>query len=125
MTDKPFGVNLTFLPTFAAPPYREYIAAIVEGGIKAVETAGPQPGSIHAGAEGDRHQGDPQMHVIHDIPTCKELVDRIMIEAEQIIRSRLMGSWMGRVRRERSLDTAKLLNHGRIRRLEMRAAPPR
>ena len=43
MTDKPFGVNLTFLPTFTAPPYPEYIAAIVEGGIKAVETAGRSP----------------------------------------------------------------------------------
>jgi nitronate monooxygenase len=43
MTDKPFGVNLTFLPTFAAPPYPEYIAAIVEGGVKAVETAGRSP----------------------------------------------------------------------------------
>jgi NADH:quinone reductase (non-electrogenic) len=43
MTDKPFGVNLTFLPTFAAPPYPEYIAAIVEGGVKSVETAGRSP----------------------------------------------------------------------------------
>ncbi|MBN9014134.1 MAG: nitronate monooxygenase, partial [Rhizobiales bacterium] len=43
MTDKPFGVNLTFLPTFAKPPYPEYIAAIKEGGIKAVETAGRSP----------------------------------------------------------------------------------
>ena len=43
MTDKPFGVNLTFLPTFAAPPYPEYIAAIAEGGVKAVETAGRSP----------------------------------------------------------------------------------
>ena len=43
MTDKPFGVNLTFLPTFAAPPYPEYIAAIREGGIRIVETAGRSP----------------------------------------------------------------------------------
>ena len=43
MTDKPFGVNLTFLPTFSAPPYPEYIAAIVEGGVKIVETAGRSP----------------------------------------------------------------------------------
>ncbi len=43
MTDKPFGVNLTFLPSFAAPPYPEYIAAIVEGGVKIVETAGRSP----------------------------------------------------------------------------------
>src|SRR6201995_2265979 len=43
MTDRPFGVNLTFLPAFTAPPYPEYIAAIREGGIKIVETAGRSP----------------------------------------------------------------------------------
>jgi len=43
MTDKPFGVNLTFLPSFSAPPYPEYIAAIREGGVKVVETAGRSP----------------------------------------------------------------------------------
>jgi nitronate monooxygenase len=43
MTDKPFGVNLTFLPAFTAPPYPEYIQAIVEGGIGIVETAGRNP----------------------------------------------------------------------------------
>jgi NAD(P)H-dependent flavin oxidoreductase YrpB (nitropropane dioxygenase family) len=43
ITDKPFGVNLTFLPAFSAPPYPEYIAAIREGGIKIVETAGRSP----------------------------------------------------------------------------------
>src|SRR5450755_1855038 len=43
MTDKPFGVNLTFLPAFTSPPYPEYIAAIREGGIKIVETAGRSP----------------------------------------------------------------------------------
>jgi len=43
MTDKPFGVNLTFLPTFATPPYPEYIEAIVKGGVRIVETAGRSP----------------------------------------------------------------------------------
>jgi NAD(P)H-dependent flavin oxidoreductase YrpB (nitropropane dioxygenase family) len=43
ITDKPFGVNLTFLPSFSAPPYPEYIAAIREGGVKVVETAGRSP----------------------------------------------------------------------------------
>ena len=43
MTDKPFGVNLTFLPAFTAPPYPEYIDAIIGGGIKIVETAGRNP----------------------------------------------------------------------------------
>jgi NAD(P)H-dependent flavin oxidoreductase YrpB (nitropropane dioxygenase family) len=43
MTDKPFGVNLTFLPAFAAPPYPEYIDAIISGGVRIVETAGRNP----------------------------------------------------------------------------------
>src|SRR6476619_4691220 len=43
MMDKPFGVNLTFLPSFSQPPYPEYIAAIREGGVKIVETAGRSP----------------------------------------------------------------------------------
>ena len=43
MTDKPFGVNLTFLPTFREPPYAEYIAAIEDGGVTVVETAGRSP----------------------------------------------------------------------------------
>ena len=43
MTDKPFGVNLTFLPGFQEPDYPGYIKAIVEGGIKIVETAGRSP----------------------------------------------------------------------------------
>jgi nitronate monooxygenase len=43
MTDKPFAVNLTFLPTFSAPPYSEYIDAIVQGDVKIVETAGRSP----------------------------------------------------------------------------------
>jgi nitronate monooxygenase len=43
MTDQPFGVNLTFLPTLSSPPYPEYIAAIAEGGVRIVETAGRSP----------------------------------------------------------------------------------
>jgi nitronate monooxygenase len=45
MTDKPFAVNVTFLPTVAAPDYPGYIRAIIEGGVRIVETAGrnPQP----------------------------------------------------------------------------------
>ncbi len=43
MTDKPFGVNLTFLPTVNAPDYPGYVKAIIEGGVKVVETAGRNP----------------------------------------------------------------------------------
>jgi NADH:quinone reductase (non-electrogenic) len=43
MTDRPIGVNLTFLPGFAAPDYPGYIDAIIAGGVKIVETAGRSP----------------------------------------------------------------------------------
>lgn len=43
MTDKPFGVNLTILPSVNPPPYAEYRKAIIEMGIKVVETAGHNP----------------------------------------------------------------------------------
>ena len=43
LTDKPFGVNLTFLPGFVEPDYLGYIDAIIKGGIKIVETAGRSP----------------------------------------------------------------------------------
>ena len=43
MTDKPFGVNLTFLPTVTSPDYPGYIDAIIKGGVKIVETAGRNP----------------------------------------------------------------------------------
>ncbi|MEP4486755.1 MAG: nitronate monooxygenase family protein [Halioglobus sp.] len=43
MTDKPFAVNLTFLPTVNAPDYPGYIDAIIKGGVRIVETAGRSP----------------------------------------------------------------------------------
>ena len=43
MTNRPFGVNLTFLPAVTPPDYPGYIRAIVEGGVKIVETAGNNP----------------------------------------------------------------------------------
>lgn len=43
MTDKPIGVNLTFLPVVEAPDYPGYIDAIIKGGVKVVETAGNNP----------------------------------------------------------------------------------
>jgi nitronate monooxygenase len=43
MTDKPFGVNLTILPAINPPPYAEYRDAIIQGGVKIVETAGYKP----------------------------------------------------------------------------------
>jgi nitronate monooxygenase len=43
MTDKPFGVNLTILPAVNPPPYDRYMDAIIDSGVKIVETAGNNP----------------------------------------------------------------------------------
>lgn len=46
MTDKPFGVNVTFLPSVNTPDYPGYIKAIIDGGVKVVETAGNNPQQV-------------------------------------------------------------------------------
>jgi len=46
MTDKPFAVNLTFLPMLNPPDYPSYVEAIIEGGVKVVETAGRNPAQV-------------------------------------------------------------------------------
>ncbi len=43
LTKRPFGVNLTFLPSVTPPDYPGYVRAIIEGGVKIVETAGNNP----------------------------------------------------------------------------------
>jgi NADH:quinone reductase (non-electrogenic) len=43
MTDQPFGVNLTILPAITPPPYAEYLQAIIDSGVRIVETAGNNP----------------------------------------------------------------------------------
>src|SRR5271165_5922420 len=43
LTDRPFGVNLTILPTIKPVPYDEYMRAILESGVRIVETAGRNP----------------------------------------------------------------------------------
>ena len=46
MTDKPFAVNLTFLPSLNQPDYPAYVKAIIEGGVTVVETAGRNPAQV-------------------------------------------------------------------------------
>jgi NAD(P)H-dependent flavin oxidoreductase YrpB (nitropropane dioxygenase family) len=43
LTDKPFGVNLTILPTLKPVPYDDYLQAIIDSGVKIIETAGRSP----------------------------------------------------------------------------------
>ncbi len=61
LTDKPFGVNLTILPAIKPPPYAEYRAAIIEAGIKIVETAGYKP---------QEHVDDLKAHGVKVIHKC-------------------------------------------------------
>ncbi|MCK6553798.1 nitronate monooxygenase family protein [Candidatus Binatia bacterium] len=46
MTDKPFGVNLTFLPSLTPPDYPGLVQTIIDGGVKIVETAGRNPEQV-------------------------------------------------------------------------------
>ena len=46
LTDKPFGVNITLLPSISPPPYAEYARVAVEEGVRIFETAGNNPGEL-------------------------------------------------------------------------------
>jgi nitronate monooxygenase len=51
MTDQPFGVNLTILPTITPPPYERYLDVIIDSGVKVLETAGNNPKEFIARAK--------------------------------------------------------------------------
>ncbi|WP_332810860.1 NAD(P)H-dependent flavin oxidoreductase [Sphingomonas sp.] len=59
MTDKPFAVNLTFLPSLTRPDYPGLVAEIIKGGVKVVETAGRNPAEVLP------HLKDAGIKVIH------------------------------------------------------------
>jgi nitronate monooxygenase len=61
MTDKPFGVNLTILPSVNPPPYADYRRAIIDSGITIVETAGHKP---------QEHVEDLKSHGVTVIHKC-------------------------------------------------------
>jgi len=61
LTDKPFGVNLTILPSVSPPPYAEYRRAIIDSGVRIVETAGHNPGE---------HVADFKAHGVIVIHKC-------------------------------------------------------
>lgn len=46
LTDKPFGVNITLLPAMVPPDYGAYAQAVIDEGIRIVETAGNSPGPV-------------------------------------------------------------------------------
>jgi nitronate monooxygenase len=65
LTDKPFAVNLTILPTLKPPPYAEYRQAIIDSGVKIVETAGNNP------VEHIEHFRPAGIKVIHKATTVR------------------------------------------------------
>ncbi|WP_016883248.1 MULTISPECIES: NAD(P)H-dependent flavin oxidoreductase [unclassified Rhodococcus (in: high G+C Gram-positive bacteria)] len=73
LTDKPFGVNLTILPSINPPPYAEYRQAIIDSGIGIVETAGSNP------ADHLPHLKDAGIKVIHKCTSVRHAV-----KAEQV-----------------------------------------
>ena len=81
LTDKPFGVNLTILPTIDPVPYEEYRAAIVEAGITVVETAGSSPAphlpDFHAAGVKVIHKATS---VRHALSAQRKGVDAISID---------------------------------------------
>src|SRR3546814_3756240 len=88
MTDQPFGVNMTVFPTISPPPYAEYIDAIIEGGVKLVETAGPKSSDHWARLKG---AGIRIIHkcvaVRHALSAERAGVDAISIDGFECARS--------------------------------------
>lgn len=68
MTDKPFGVNVTILPSINPPPYAEYRQAIIEAGITLVETAGASP------VEQVNHFKEHNVTVVHKCTSVRHAI---------------------------------------------------
>ena len=80
LTDKPFGVNLTILPSITPPPYAEYRQAIIESGIKIVETAGSNP------VDHLPHLKDAGVKVVHKCTSVRHALkaERVGVDAVSI-----------------------------------------
>ena len=81
MTDKPFGINVTMLPTVNPPPYERIFGVIIDKGIRIVETAGNVPAEVF---ERLRDAGITILHkcttVRHAIAAEKRGVDIVSID---------------------------------------------
>lgn len=109
MTDQPFGVNLTILPSVKPPPCEAYLDAVIDSGVKVLETAGNSPKafierlkrngvhivhkctSLRYALSAERNGVDvvsidgfecagQVVCLIDDIPTCQELIERMVAE---------------------------------------------
>lgn len=81
MTDKPFGVNLTILPSINPPPYEAYLDVIIESGIKVLETAGNNPKEfIHKAKAADVKILHKCTSVRHALSSERNGVDAVSID---------------------------------------------
>ena len=78
MTEKPFAVNLTFLPTVSSPDYPGYVKAIIDGGVKIVETAGRNPAQVLP------HLQDAGIKVIHKCTSVRHSLKAQEIGCEAV-----------------------------------------
>ncbi|QNG19662.1 nitronate monooxygenase [Rhodococcus triatomae] len=78
MTDKPFGVNLTILPSISPPPYEEYRQAIIDSGISIVETAGSNP------VDHLPHLKDAGIKVIHKCTSVRHAIKAQLVGVDAV-----------------------------------------
>lgn len=80
LTDRPFGVNLTILPSINPPPYEEYLDAIIESGVTILETAGANPEPFMPKLK------DAGIRVVHKCTSVRDALkaERIGVDAVSI-----------------------------------------
>ena len=75
MTDKPFAVNMTLLPSMVPPDYPAYARVVIEEGIRIVETAGNSPGPIIKQLK----EADPPCVILHKCTSIKHAMSAVKL----------------------------------------------
>ncbi|GLI81742.1 hypothetical protein PoHVEF18_010131 [Penicillium ochrochloron] len=76
LTDRPFGVNITLLPTLLPPDYGAYVQAIIDEGVKVVETAGNNPGPVI------KQLKEANIIVLHKCTTIRHAISAVKLGAD-------------------------------------------
>ncbi len=81
LTDKPFAVNITLLPTLQQINYEEYIDAAIEEGVNIIETAGRSPRPYM------KRLKDAGVKVMHKVARVKNVktAERLGVDAVTIV----------------------------------------
>ncbi|GAG56661.1 unnamed protein product, partial [marine sediment metagenome] len=91
LTDKPFAVNITLLPTLRPINYEEYIDAAIEEGVNIIETAGRSPRPYM------KQLKDAGVKVMHKVARVKNVktAERLGVDAVTIVGFEAAGGWLG------------------------------